>query len=98
MGEEDRQPSKQSLRALEFLNVFLADVPGGVGPFLAVYLAAGGNVDIWLMANRWDGPETTDRRRRSIQLCAFGVARRPLHSLHLHTHRHTPHLADQHRW
>jgi MFS family permease len=41
MGEEDRQPSKQSLRALEFLNVFLADVPGGVGPFLAVYLAAG---------------------------------------------------------
>jgi MFS family permease len=41
VNENDRQPSKQSLRALEFLNVFLADVPGGVGPFLAVYLAAG---------------------------------------------------------
>ena len=41
MNEKDRQPSKRSLRALEFLNVFLADVPGGVGPFLAVYLAAG---------------------------------------------------------
>jgi predicted MFS family arabinose efflux permease len=40
MQEEDRQPSKRSLRALEFLNVFLADVPGGIGPFLAVYLAA----------------------------------------------------------
>jgi predicted MFS family arabinose efflux permease len=40
MSEEDRQPSKRSLRALEFLNVFLADVPGGIGPFLAVYLAA----------------------------------------------------------
>ena len=27
------------MRALEFLNVLLADVPGGVGPFLAIYLA-----------------------------------------------------------
>jgi MFS family permease len=31
---------KRSLRALDWLNFFLADVQTGVGPFLAVYLAA----------------------------------------------------------
>jgi MFS family permease len=31
--------SKQSLRALDWLNFFLADVQTGVGPFLAIYLA-----------------------------------------------------------
>jgi MFS family permease len=30
----------RSLRALDWLNFFLADVQTGVGPFLAVYLAA----------------------------------------------------------
>ncbi len=30
----------QSLRALDFLNVFLADIQGGVGPFLVVYLTS----------------------------------------------------------
>jgi len=34
------QPSTQSLRALDWLNFFLADVQTGVGPFLAIYLAA----------------------------------------------------------
>src|SRR5579863_2449827 len=32
-------PSKRSLRALDWLNFFLADVQTGVGPFLAIYLA-----------------------------------------------------------
>jgi MFS family permease len=36
-------PGKEhSLRALEWLNFFAADVQTGVGPFLAAYLAAGG--------------------------------------------------------
>src|ERR1700679_3523999 len=35
-----RQPSKRSLRGLDWLNFFLADVQTGVGPFLAIYLAA----------------------------------------------------------
>ena len=30
----------RSLRALDFLNVFLADIQGGVGPFLVVYLTS----------------------------------------------------------
>jgi MFS family permease len=33
-------PSQRSLRALDLLAFFLADVKGGVGPFLAVYLQA----------------------------------------------------------
>jgi MFS family permease len=32
--------NKKSLRALDFLNVFLADVRDGVGPYLAIYLQA----------------------------------------------------------
>ncbi|MBV9455756.1 MAG: MFS transporter, partial [Rubrobacter sp.] len=36
--ESNPQPSRQSLRALDALNFFLADVQGGVGPFLAVIL------------------------------------------------------------
>jgi MFS family permease len=35
-------PSVQSLRALDWLNFFLADVQSGVGPFLAIYLAGYG--------------------------------------------------------
>jgi len=31
---------QQSLRALDFLNFFLADIQGGVGPFLVVFLTA----------------------------------------------------------
>ena len=30
----------QSLRALDWLNVFLADIQGGVGPFQVVYLTS----------------------------------------------------------
>jgi MFS family permease len=37
--DEGRQPSKRSLRGLDWLNFFLADVQTGVGPFLAIYLA-----------------------------------------------------------
>ena len=36
---QPRQPSKRSLRGLDWLNFFLADVQTGVGPFLAIYLA-----------------------------------------------------------
>jgi MFS family permease len=37
--DQGQQPSKHSLRALDWLNFFLADVQTGVGPFLAIYLA-----------------------------------------------------------
>jgi MFS family permease len=40
MTVEYRLPSQRSLRALDCLAFFLADVKGGVGPFLAVYLQA----------------------------------------------------------
>ena len=33
-------PSTRTLRALDFLNLFLADVRDGVGPYLAIYLLA----------------------------------------------------------
>ena len=35
-------PSRQTLRGLDWLNFFLADVQTGVGPFLAIYLAGYG--------------------------------------------------------
>jgi MFS family permease len=35
-----RAPSQQSLRALDALNFFLADVRDGLGPYLAIYLLA----------------------------------------------------------
>jgi MFS family permease len=34
-----KTPSARSLRGLDWLNFFLADVQSGVGPFLAIYLA-----------------------------------------------------------
>src|SRR5471032_1700396 len=37
--DQTRPPSKRSLRGLDWLNFFLADVQTGVGPFLAIYLA-----------------------------------------------------------
>ncbi len=36
------QPTKRSLRGLDWLNFLLADVQTGVGPFLAIYLAGYG--------------------------------------------------------
>jgi len=36
---EEKKPSAQTLRGLDWLNFFLADVQTGVGPFLAIYLA-----------------------------------------------------------
>ncbi len=36
------RPGRASLRGLDWLNFFLADVQSGVGPFLAIYLAASG--------------------------------------------------------
>ena len=40
MPEKSRQPSKKSLQALDYSNLFLADVRDGVGPYLAIYLKA----------------------------------------------------------
>jgi MFS family permease len=37
-----KKPSAQTLRGLDWLNFFLADVQTGVGPFLAIYLAGYG--------------------------------------------------------
>ena len=37
---DGRDPSAQSLRALDALNFFLADVRDGLGPYLAIYLLA----------------------------------------------------------
>jgi predicted MFS family arabinose efflux permease len=37
--EDAKTPSTRSLRGLDWLNFFLADVQTGVGPFLAIYLA-----------------------------------------------------------
>jgi MFS family permease len=43
---DDQGPSAGSLRSLDWLNFFLADVQTGVGPFLAIYLAGyGWNVE-----------------------------------------------------
>jgi hypothetical protein len=37
-----KAPSAQTLRGLDWLNFFLADVQTGIGPFLAIYLAGYG--------------------------------------------------------
>src|SRR5436309_11446276 len=39
MDEKKPEPSRQSLRALDALNLVLADVRDGLGPYLAIYLA-----------------------------------------------------------
>jgi predicted MFS family arabinose efflux permease len=39
-ADSGHEPSKRTLRGLDWLNFFLADVQTGVGPFLAIYLAA----------------------------------------------------------
>ena len=39
MGKGTPQPSQRSLHALDALNVVLADVRDGLGPYLAIYLA-----------------------------------------------------------
>lgn len=39
-GTADRAPSHRALRGLDALNVFLADVRDGLGPYLAIYLLA----------------------------------------------------------
>ncbi|MEH1972629.1 MAG: MFS transporter [Nostoc sp.] len=41
--QKQRKPSGKSLRSLDYLNVFLADVRDGVGPYLSIYLKASAN-------------------------------------------------------
>lgn len=55
----DRVPSARSLRALDWLNVFLADVRDGVGPYLAIYLLA---------THHWDPASI------GIAMSAMGIA------------------------
>jgi predicted MFS family arabinose efflux permease len=38
---EDRHPSRRSLRGLDCINFLMADVSGGVGPYLSVFLKGG---------------------------------------------------------
>jgi predicted MFS family arabinose efflux permease len=38
---EDRHPSQRSLRGLDCINFLMADVSGGVGPYLSVFLKGG---------------------------------------------------------
>jgi predicted MFS family arabinose efflux permease len=40
MQDQSRRPSKKSLRSLDYLNLFMADVRDGIGPELSVYLKA----------------------------------------------------------
>ncbi len=58
VGAPCRTPSRRTLRGLDGLNFLLADVQTGVGPFLAIYLAASG----------WD------EERVGLALTAGGVA------------------------
>lgn len=57
--EKSKPLSEQSLRALDALNIFLADVRDGVGPYLAVYL---------LTIQHWDPA------RIGITMSAMGTA------------------------
>jgi len=56
---QKKAPSVRSLRALDYLNVFLADVRDGVGPYLAIYLSA---------TRHWDPA------RIGIAMSAMGIA------------------------
>jgi MFS family permease len=58
MGSETGHPSRGSLRALDALNVALADVRDGLGPYLAIYLAT----------KHWDPS------RIGVAMSAMGVA------------------------
>ena len=55
---EAKTPSARTLRGLDWLNFFLADVQSGIGPFLAIYLAGYG----------WD------EQRVGIALTVGGIA------------------------
>ena len=55
----NRQVSARSLRALDALNIFLADVRDGVGPYLAIYLLA---------THHWDPASI------GIAMSAMGIA------------------------
>jgi hypothetical protein len=62
----ERNPSTRSLRALDGLNVFLADVRDGLGPFMGTFLRTShhwdaGRVGMALAASQIGGPRTTCR-------------------------------------
>src|SRR5271154_4245788 len=78
-------PSERSLRGLDWLNFFLADVQTGIGPFLAIYLAGYGwneqRVGIALTVGGIAGILTqtpagalVDRLRSKRALIAVGIA------------------------
>lgn len=59
MSIDERNPGRKSLIALDWLNVFLADVRDGLGPYLAIYL---------LVSHHWDAASI------GIAMSAMGVA------------------------
>ncbi len=85
MDENQPSPSRRSLRGLDWLNFFLADVQTGVGPFLAIYLAShhwqDARIGIALSVGGLTGVfaqtpvgALIDRVRRKRFLIALGVA------------------------
>ena len=85
LGEDARHPSSQSLHALDWLNVFLAALLAGFGPFVAFYLAdqdwAPQSVGLVLTASTFagllsqlPGGELLDSVRSKRILIAIGVA------------------------
>ncbi len=82
--DDPRRPSSRTLRGLDWLNFFLADVQTGVGPFLAMYLVAYGwneeRVGLALTVGGIAGIATqtplgglVDHARSKRALVAFGV-------------------------
>jgi MFS family permease len=82
--ETTTSPSRRTLRGLDWLNFFLADVQTGVGPFLAIYLAGYGwneqRVGIALTVGGIAGILTqtpagalVDRQRSKRALIAAGI-------------------------
>ncbi len=59
MMERTTAPSARSLRALDYLNLFLADVRDGIGPYLAIYLLA---------THHWDAASI------GLAMSAMGIA------------------------
>lgn len=59
LSTEGHQPSKASLKALDWANFFLADVRDGLGPYLAIYL---------LTSRHWDA------QRIGLAMSVMGIA------------------------
>lgn len=94
------QPSVGTLRGLDWLNFFLADVQTGVGPFLAIYLAGYGwneeRVGLALTVGGIAGilaqtpaGALVDQLHQKRTLIAAGVGALALGALLLRSYRHS---------